>query len=134
MIAIDAGHGGKDTGAIGTNGTLEKDVVFAIARKLEAMIRAEPGMKPVMVRKQDEFIGLRERAEIARRARADLFIFHADAYVNGEARGSSVFTLSSHGATSEVARWLADRENLGRSRRRRKTEQDEGPVAGLGAP
>lgn len=112
VIAIDAGHGGKDTGAIGPNGTQEKDVVFAIARKLEAMIRAEPGMKPVMVRKRDEFIELRQRMEIARKARADLFIsLHADAYVNGDARGSSVFTLSPHGATSEAARWLADREN-----------------------
>lgn len=112
VIAIDAGHGGKDTGAIGPNGTREKDVVFAIARRLEAMIRAEPGMRPVMVRKGDQFIGLRERAEIARQAKADLFIsLHADAYVNGEARGSSVFTLSTHGATSEAARWLADHEN-----------------------
>ena len=112
VIAIDAGHGGKDTGAIGPNGTREKDVVFAIARRLEAMIRAEPGMRPVMVRKGDQFIGLRERADIARKARADLFIsLHADAYVNEEAKGSSVFTLSTHGATSEAARWLADREN-----------------------
>jgi N-acetylmuramoyl-L-alanine amidase len=112
VIAIDAGHGGKDTGAIGPNGTREKDVVFAIARKLEAMIRAERGMRPVMVRKADEFIELRERAEIARQAKADLFIsLHADAYVNGEAKGSSVFTLSTHGATSEAARWLADHEN-----------------------
>jgi len=112
VIAIDAGHGGKDNGAIGPNGTREKDVVLAIARKLEAMIRAEPGMRPVMVRKGDEFIDLRQRAEIARRARADLFIsLHADAYVNGEAKGSSVFTLSSHGATSEASRWLARRAN-----------------------
>jgi N-acetylmuramoyl-L-alanine amidase len=76
------------------------------------MIRAEPGMRPVMVRKGDQFIGLRERAEIARKAKADLFIsLHADAYVSGEAKGSSVFTLSTHGASSEAARWLADREN-----------------------
>jgi len=112
VIAIDAGHGGKDTGAVGPNGTREKDVVFAIARRLEAMIRAEPGMRPVMVRKGDQFIELRERAEIARQAKADLFIsLHADAYVNSDARGSSVFTLSTHGATSEAARWLADHEN-----------------------
>jgi len=112
VIVIDAGHGGKDTGAIGPNGTYEKDVVLAIARKLEQMIRAEAGMRPVMVRKGDHFVDLRERAELARKAKADLFIsLHADAYVSNDVKGSSVFTLSDHGASSEAARWLADREN-----------------------
>jgi N-acetylmuramoyl-L-alanine amidase len=112
VIVIDAGHGGKDTGAIGPNGTYEKDVVLAIARKLERLIRAEPGMRPVMVRKDDQFVDLRERAELARKAKADLFIsLHADAYVSNDVKGSSVFTLSEHGASSEAARWLADREN-----------------------
>jgi len=112
VIAIDAGHGGKDTGAIGPGGTLEKNVVFAVARRLEALIRAEPGMRPVMVRHGDQFIDLRQRADLARRARADLFVsIHADAYVNAEAKGSSVFTLSPHGASNVAARWLADRAN-----------------------
>jgi len=94
-IAIDAGHGGKDTGAIGYNGALEKDVVYAIARKLESLVRAEPGLRPVMVRQGDTFIALRQRAEIARRAGADLFIsVHADAHVDDEAKGSAVFILS----------------------------------------
>jgi len=95
VVAIDAGHGGKDTGAIGYNGTYEKDVVYAIARRLEALVRAEPGMRAVMVRNGDVFIALRERAEIARRAGADLFIsVHADAHSDDGAKGSAVFTLS----------------------------------------
>ena len=95
VIAIDAGHGGKDTGAIGYNGTYEKDVAYAIARRLERLVRAEPGMRVVMVRKGDVFIALRQRAEIARGAGADLFIsVHADAHSDDEARGSAVFTLS----------------------------------------
>lgn len=95
VIAIDAGHGGKDTGAIGYNGTLEKDVVYAIARRLESLVRAEPGMRPLMVRKGDTFIGLARRAEIARDAGADLFIsVHADAHTDDEAKGSAVFILS----------------------------------------
>jgi len=93
-IAIDAGHGGKDTGAIGYNGTYEKDVVYAIARRLEGLVRAGPGMRAVMVRRGDVFIPLRRRAEIARRAGADLFIsIHADAHADGDAKGSAVFTL-----------------------------------------
>ncbi len=95
VIAIDAGHGGKDTGAIGYNGTFEKDVVYAIARKLERLVRVEPGMRSVMVRRGDRFIGLRQRAEIARQVGADLFIsIHADANTDGDAKGSAVFILS----------------------------------------
>ncbi len=94
VIAIDAGHGGKDTGAIGYNGTYEKDVAYAIAHRLEHLIRAEPGMRAVMIRQGDVFIPLRQRAEIARRAGADLFIsVHADAYQDAAAKGSAVFTL-----------------------------------------
>ncbi len=112
IVAIDAGHGGKDTGAIGPTGILEKDVVLAIARKLADFIRAEPDMKPVMIRSGDFFVDLHQRVSTARDAKADLFVsLHADAYINDQARGSSVFTLSDHGATSEAARWLADREN-----------------------
>lgn len=112
VVAIDAGHGGKDVGATGPGGIREKDVVLAIANRLAALILSTPGMRPTMVRKGDEFIDLSERARIARKARADLFVsLHADAYVNGEAKGSSVFTLSRHGASNMAARWLADKEN-----------------------
>jgi N-acetylmuramoyl-L-alanine amidase len=112
IVVLDAGHGGKDTGALGQNGTQEKNVVLAIARKLYQFIRAEPGMKPVMTRSGDYFVDLRKRVDLARKAKADLFVsLHADAYINDLAKGSSVFTLSERGATSEAARWLADREN-----------------------
>ena len=112
IVVIDAGHGGKDTGAIGPGGHLEKDVVLAIARKLAGFVHAEPGMKAVLVRRDDAFVDLHHRAAIARKARADLFVsIHADAYADSDVKGSSVFTLSDHGATSEAARWLADSEN-----------------------
>jgi len=94
VVAIDAGHGGKDVGAIGPNGTYEKQVVYAISRKLENLIRQDANMKPVLVRKGDAFIGLQRRAEIAHDAKADLFVsIHADAYQDGAVKGSSVFTL-----------------------------------------
>lgn len=93
VVAIDAGHGGKDTGAIGPSGVQEKDVVLAIARKLAGFIRAEPGMRAVMVRDGDQYVGLRRRIEIARRAGADLLVsLHADAHASPAATGSSVFT------------------------------------------
>lgn len=112
VIAIDAGHGGEDPGAIGANGTREKDIVLAIARKLEAMIRQERGMRPVMIRTGDYYLGLRKRSAMARQHKADLFIsIHADANKNRRAKGSSVYTLSNRGASSEAARWLAEREN-----------------------
>ncbi|QJD31413.1 N-acetylmuramoyl-L-alanine amidase [Methylococcus geothermalis] len=112
VVAIDAGHGGKDTGAVGGEGTQEKDIVLAIARKLEILLKAEPGIRPVLIRQNDEFIDLRQRMERARKEHADLFIsLHADAYYDTHAKGASVFTLSEHGATSEAARRLADREN-----------------------
>ncbi|MGI9212990.1 MAG: N-acetylmuramoyl-L-alanine amidase family protein [Methylococcaceae bacterium] len=112
VIAIDAGHGGKDTGALGPTGLMEKDVVLAIARRLADFVRAETDMKAVMIRNGDQFVDLRQRVSTARDAKADLFLsLHADAYINDQAKGSSVFTLSDHGATSEAARWLADREN-----------------------
>jgi N-acetylmuramoyl-L-alanine amidase len=112
VVAIDAGHGGGDPGAHGSLGTDEKDVTLAIARKLENLIRAEPGMKAVMIRNGDHYLGLRERIQKARKHKADLFVsIHADAFINDAARGSSVFTLSEHGASSEAARWLAEREN-----------------------
>jgi N-acetylmuramoyl-L-alanine amidase len=112
VIAIDAGHGGEDSGALGKNGTREKKVVLQIAKKLAILVNKEPGMKAVMVREGDYYIGLRKRMEIARSKNADLFVsIHADAFKNSKVKGASVFTLSNHGASSEAARWLAKHEN-----------------------
>lgn len=112
IIAIDAGHGGVDPGASGRRGTREKDVVLAIAKELATRINQEPGMKAVLTRDGDYFISLRERNLRARRARADLFVsIHADAIANPDVSGSSVYVLSERGASSEAARWLAEREN-----------------------
>ncbi|MCK5121572.1 MAG: N-acetylmuramoyl-L-alanine amidase [Methylococcales bacterium] len=112
IIAIDAGHGGEDPGAHGPRGTQEKKVVFDIAKKLAVLINKKPGMKAVMVRKGDYYIKLRKRMEIARAAKADLFVsIHADAFKNSKVKGASVFTLSNRGASSEAARWLAKHEN-----------------------
>jgi N-acetylmuramoyl-L-alanine amidase len=112
VVAVDAGHGGDDPGAHGQNGTEEKKVTLAIAKKLADLINKQPGMKAVLVRKGDYFVDLRKRMQIARAAKADLFIsIHADAFQNSTVKGASVFTLSNKGATSEAARWLANSEN-----------------------
>lgn len=112
IIALDAGHGGEDPGAIGPTGLYEKDVVLAVAQKLRARINAQPGMRAFMTRESDYFVPLNERVSKARRVQADLFIsIHADAFMNPQARGASVFALSDRGATSTTARWLAKREN-----------------------
>ena len=112
VIAIDAGHGGEDPGALGPNGTEEKKVTFAIAKKLATLINRQPGMAAVMVRNGDYFVGLRDRMQIARAAKADLFIsIHADAFQDTSIKGASVYTLSTRGASSEAARWLANSEN-----------------------
>jgi len=112
VIAIDAGHGGEDPGARGYRGTREKHVVLAIARRLKTLVDKEPGMRPVMIRDGDYYISLRGRVKKAREKRADIFIsIHADAFHNKKAKGSSVYTLSPRGATSEAARWLAESEN-----------------------
>jgi N-acetylmuramoyl-L-alanine amidase len=112
VIAIDAGHGGDDTGAIGRNGTYEKDVVLSIARRLAALIEKTPGMRPVLIRQSDYYIGLRQRIDKAREHKADLFIsIHADSFRDHRVQGSSVFVLSNRGASSEMARWLAEKEN-----------------------
>lgn len=112
VIAIDAGHGGEDPGAIGAKGSHEKDLTLAVARELARQIDAEPGMSAVLIRDRDFFIPLEQRYAIARKARADLFLsIHADAFANRAARGSSVFVLSSRGASSEAARMLATQEN-----------------------
>ena len=112
VIAIDAGHGGEDPGAIGKKRTREKDVVLQIARRLKTEIDREPGMRGVLIRDGDYYIPLRGRYEKARKARADLFVsIHADAFRQSSVRGSSVFVLSARGASSEFARLLADSEN-----------------------
>jgi N-acetylmuramoyl-L-alanine amidase len=112
IIAVDPGHGGEDPGAIGRRGTREKNVTLAIARKIRALIDREPGMRTMLTRDDDYFVPLNVRVEKARRVRADLFVsIHADAFTTPTARGSSVFALSEHGATSSAARWLAQREN-----------------------
>ena len=112
VIAIDAGHGGKDPGAIGRGGTYEKTIVLSIAKRLKKLVDREKGMRGVLIRDRDTYIPLRERIRRASRKHADIFIsIHADAAVNRNARGSSVYVLSQHGATSEAARILAKREN-----------------------
>ena len=112
VIAIDAGHGGKDPGAAGRSGVREKDIVLKIARRLEKRVNQEPGMRAFMVRNGDYFLSLKQRIARARMERADLFIsIHADAFKNREARGSSVYILSARRASSEAARWLAEKEN-----------------------
>lgn len=112
VIAIDAGHGGKDPGAIGRKGTKEKDVVLNIAKCLERQIKRQPGMKAVMTRKTDIYVSLRNRIAKARSQKADLFIsIHADANPSRKLKGSSVYILSENGASSEAARWLANKEN-----------------------
>lgn len=112
IVAIDAGHGGEDPGALGARGTREKDVVMAIAHRLQDMLHREPGFKPVMIRTGDYYLSLRERVEKARRAQADLFVsIHADAFHDRRARGSSVYVVSDGGASSKAARFLAESEN-----------------------
>jgi N-acetylmuramoyl-L-alanine amidase len=112
VVAIDAGHGGKDQGAHGPDGTLEKNVTLAVARNLAAMINRQPGMKAVLTRDGDYFIPLKQRYEIARQNQADLFVsIHADSYTSSDARGSSVWVLSPRGKSSVAAQVLADREN-----------------------
>lgn len=112
VVAIDAGHGGEDPGALGPKGTYEKTVVLQIAKRLAALVDKERGMCAVLVREGDYYLSLRKRIDLARRRKADLFVsIHADAFRNPKARGSSVYVLSRRGASSEHARWLAEREN-----------------------
>ena len=111
-IVLDPGHGGEDPGASGQGGSHEKNVTLQVAKRLKARIDAEPNMRTVLTRDSDFFVPLQQRVQKARRVQADLFVsIHADAFVNSSARGSSVFVLSEHGATSTAARWLAKKEN-----------------------
>ncbi len=112
VIAIDAGHGGTDPGAIGLAGLREKDVTLAISRKLAKKINAEPGMRAVLTRDSDTFIELRTRTVKARQVNADLFVsVHANAIADRSMHGSAVYVLSERGASSEQARWIANHEN-----------------------
>jgi N-acetylmuramoyl-L-alanine amidase len=111
-VAIDAGHGGEDPGAIGASGTHEKDVTLAVARKLKQKLDGVENMRGVLIRDGDYFIPLAKRVNRARAVKADLFVsIHADAFIRPQARGSSVFALSENGASSVAARWLAKKEN-----------------------
>ncbi|WP_313256178.1 N-acetylmuramoyl-L-alanine amidase [Stenotrophomonas acidaminiphila] len=112
VVAIDPGHGGQDPGAIGPTGKREKDVTLAVARELARQVNATPGLRAYLTRDTDVFIPLPQRAQRARAAKADIFIsIHADAAENRAATGSSVYVLSTKGASSQRARWLADKEN-----------------------
>ncbi len=112
VIVLDPGHGGKDPGAVGPRRIAEKNVVLAIALKLKHLVDKQPGMRAVLTRNGDYYVGLRERLNMARRYNADVFIsIHADAFINQHSNGASVFALSQTGATSEAARWLAEKEN-----------------------
>ena len=112
VVAIDAGHGGEDPGAIGPTGLREKDVVLAVAIKLRDRLNSVPGMLAMLTRDADYFVPLHERVRKARRVQADLFVsIHADAFITPAARGASVFALSTNGASSAAARWMANKEN-----------------------
>ncbi|GAB2520857.1 N-acetylmuramoyl-L-alanine amidase [Lysobacter humi (ex Lee et al. 2017)] len=112
VIAIDAGHGGQDPGALGPSGRREKDITLAIARELARQLNATPGYRAVLTRDADFFLPLNQRARLAKQHGADMFVsIHADAAENRAARGSSVYVLSLKGASSQRARWLADKEN-----------------------
>jgi N-acetylmuramoyl-L-alanine amidase len=132
IIAVDAGHGGVDPGASGRRGTREKDVVLEVAKALAARIDQEPGMKAVLTRDGDYFISLQERTRRARRAKADLFVsVHADSIADPEVSGSSVYVLSDRGATSEAARWLAERENSADLKGGIKLDDKDAALAGV---
>jgi len=112
VIALDPGHGGKDPGAIGKRGTREKDITLAVARKMKKLINRTPGYKAVLTREGDKFVALRNRVKKAREQQADLFIsIHADSFRSPKVKGASVYALSLNGASSEAARWIAEKEN-----------------------
>ena len=111
-IALDPGHGGEDPGAVGSGGSLEKNVVLSIAHRLKAKLEQQTNVRVMLTRDADYFVPLNVRVQKARKVQADLFVsIHADAFVEPTARGSSVFALSEKGASSTAARWLANKEN-----------------------
>ncbi|MEJ6002274.1 N-acetylmuramoyl-L-alanine amidase [Paucibacter soli] len=112
VIALDPGHGGEDPGAVGPSGLKEKDVVLEIGLQLRERLNANSNIRVMMTRDADFFVPLHERVRKARRVNADLFVsIHADAFFTPQAKGASVFVLSTNGASSSAARWMADREN-----------------------
>jgi N-acetylmuramoyl-L-alanine amidase len=112
VIALDAGHGGRDPGAIGKNGTREKDIALAVARKMKTLINRAPGYKAILTRDADRYVSLRNRVKKARDAKADIFVsLHADSFHKSHVKGASVYALSLSGASSEAARWAAKKEN-----------------------
>ncbi len=112
IIALDPGHGGRDPGAIGKKGTREKDVTLAVAKKMKAIINRTSGYRAVLTREGDQFIALRNRVKKAREKQADLFVsLHADSFRSPRVKGASVYALSLNGASSEAARWIAEKEN-----------------------
>ncbi len=112
VIMIDPGHGGEDPGAIGPNHVREKDIVLAISKELARYLNEKQGFKAFLTRNDDYYVGLRKRTSIARERNADLLVsVHADAFIKAQANGASVFALSNRGASSETARWLAQKEN-----------------------
>ena len=112
IIAIDAGHGGEDPGALGPDRLREKQVVLAMAEELHALFERESGFAPTLIRTGDYYVSLRGRRDLARRREADMFVsLHADAFRDRRARGASVYALSTSGATSTTARYLAQKEN-----------------------
>ena len=132
VVAIDPGHGGQDPGAVGPTGKREKDITLAVARELARQVNATPGLKAYLTRDSDVFIPLPMRAQKARAAKADIFIsIHADAAENKSARGSSVYVLSTKGASSQRARWLADKENAADLVGGVRLQQTEGTLANV---
>jgi N-acetylmuramoyl-L-alanine amidase len=112
VIAIDPGHGGEDPGSIGPGRTFEKTVVLAIAQALAMKVNQTPGFKAILTRQGDYYLEHRKRTQIAREQKADVFIsIHADAWKTAQPSGASVFAISQRGATSETARWIAEKEN-----------------------
>jgi len=113
VVVIDPGHGGKDPGAHGKGGTKEKDVVLAIAKNLQSYLNNQNGYSAILTRDGDYHVNLHERLRIAHVNKADIFLsLHADVYRNSSIKGSTIFALSQSGATSETARWLAEKENI----------------------
>lgn len=132
VVAIDPGHGGQDPGAVGPTGKREKDITLAVARELARQVNATPGLKAYLTRDSDVFIPLPMRAQKARAAKADIFIsIHADAAENRSATGSSVYVLSTKGASSQRARWLADKENAADLVGGVRLQQTEGTLANV---
>ena len=112
VIALDPGHGGRDPGAIGKKGTREKDVALSVAKKMKNLVNRTPGYRAVLTREGDRFVSLRNRVKKAREAEADIFIsLHADSFHKSNVKGASVYALSLSGASSEAARWIAEKEN-----------------------